>query len=86
MVHKVRKYQTRLGAYYSQHKKLKKIVKSLKETIDWIENYIEDRTGVEFGKNLLDSDSDSNSDSDHIPIQRVRYAEPARAELREKRD
>ena len=61
--------QTRLGAYYSQHKKLKKIVKSLKETIDQIENYIEDRTGVEFGKNLLDSDSDSDSDLPFCDLQ-----------------
>ncbi|CAG8856302.1 24067_t:CDS:1, partial [Gigaspora margarita] len=42
------------------HQKLKKIVKSLEETIDWIENYIEEQTGLEFGKKLSDSDSDSN--------------------------
>ncbi|CAG8847630.1 43332_t:CDS:1, partial [Gigaspora margarita] len=42
-----------------------------------------DRTGVEFGKNLLYSNLDSNSDSDYIPIQKVRYAELAQTELRE---
>ena len=58
MVHKIYKHQTRLSEYYSQHKKLKKIVKSLEETIDWIENYIEEQTGLELGKKLSDSDSD----------------------------
>ncbi|CAG8741345.1 12080_t:CDS:1, partial [Gigaspora margarita] len=40
------------------YKKLRKIVKSLEETIDWIENYIEEQTGFEFGKKLLNSDLD----------------------------
>ncbi|CAG8844669.1 19264_t:CDS:1, partial [Gigaspora margarita] len=38
------------------YKKLKKIVKSLEKTIDWIENYIEEQTGLELGKILSDSD------------------------------
>ncbi|CAG8803200.1 41450_t:CDS:1, partial [Gigaspora margarita] len=41
------------------YKKLKKIVKSLEETIDWIENYIEEQTGLELGKRLSDSDLSS---------------------------
>ncbi|CAG8857002.1 13003_t:CDS:1, partial [Gigaspora margarita] len=49
-------HQARLSEYYSQHKKLKKIVKSLEETIDWIENYIEEQTSLELGKILSDSD------------------------------
>ncbi|CAG8853720.1 23833_t:CDS:1, partial [Gigaspora margarita] len=44
--------------YYSLHKKLKKIVKSVEETINWIENIIEEQTGLELGKKLSDSDSD----------------------------
>ncbi|CAG8846573.1 36711_t:CDS:1, partial [Gigaspora margarita] len=40
------------------HKKLKKIAKLLEETIDWIENYIEEQTSLEFGKKLSDSDLD----------------------------
>ncbi|CAG8845424.1 3806_t:CDS:1, partial [Gigaspora margarita] len=38
--------------------KAKKIVKSLEETIDWIENYIKEQTGLEFGKKLSDSETD----------------------------
>ncbi|CAG8805394.1 23182_t:CDS:1, partial [Gigaspora margarita] len=60
MAHKIHKYQAKLGEYYSQRQKLKKIVKSLEETIDWIENYIEEQTGLEFSKKLLDSDLDLN--------------------------
>ncbi|CAG8838784.1 22151_t:CDS:1, partial [Gigaspora margarita] len=46
MAHKIHKHQARLGEYYSQCQKLKKIVKSLGETIDWIDNYIEEQTGL----------------------------------------
>ena len=65
MARKIYKRQTRLGKYFSQRIKLKKIVKSLEETIDWIENYIEEQTGLE----LSDSDSDSDSDLPFCDLQ-----------------
>ena len=61
MAHKIYKRQTRLSEYYSQHIKLKKIVKSLEETIDWIENHIEEQTSLELDKILSDSDLPSRN-------------------------
>ena len=63
MIHKLDKHQIleeRLNDCFFQHKKLKKIVKSLEEIINWIESYIEEQTDLELGKKLSDSDSDSN--------------------------
>ena len=38
-------------------------IKKLDRTVDWIKNYLEEQTGIEFGKELTDSyDSESNSD------------------------
>ena len=68
MIHKLDKHQIleeRLNDCFFQHKKLKKIVKSLEEIIEWIENYIEEQTGLE----LSDSDSDSDSDLPFCDLQ-----------------
>jgi len=42
----------------SDSSKLRKKVKKLERTVDWIGNYIEEQTGIEPGKELDSSDSD----------------------------
>jgi hypothetical protein len=42
----------------SDSSKLRKKVKKLKRTVDWIGNYVEEQTGIEPGKELDSSDSD----------------------------
>jgi len=46
----------------SDSSKLRKKVKKLERTVDWIGNYVEEQTGLEPGKELTDS-----SDSDYAP-------------------
>ena len=41
---------------------LKKKVKKLERTVDWIGNYVEEQTGLEPGKELTDSSDSSETD------------------------
>ena len=51
---------------------LKKKVKKLERTVDWIGNYVEEQTGIEPGKELTDSsEASDSSDSEYVSQERI---------------
>src|SRR6266496_19822 len=57
-----KKAKPRRNLTRADRSKLKKRVKKLERTVDWIGNYVEEQTGLEAGKELTDSFESSSTD------------------------
>src|SRR3990170_1348130 len=70
-------YNSDSEAESSESAELRKKVKKLERTVDWIGNYVEEQTGLEAGKELRDS-----SESDYEPWKATGFEKPGNKEVK----
>jgi len=70
-------YNSDSEAESSESAELRKKVKKIERTVDWIGNYVEEQTGLEPGKELTDS-----SESDYEPWKATGFEKPGNKEVK----